>query len=44
MTKLVFKVIKCIILDGERDAFDQEEAPFALSMLAKKYLSTYKTS
>jgi len=33
---------KSSIQDGDRDAFDQEESPFALSMLAKKYLSSYK--
>ena len=33
---------KTEILDGGRDAFDQEEAPFSLSMITKKMLSSVK--
>jgi len=35
---------KTEILDGRRDAFDQEEAPFSLSMITKKMLSSVKIS
>ena len=35
---------KTEILDGGRDAFDQEEALFSLSMITKKMLSSVKIS